>query len=197
MRYADAGYAVFSDDVTSKVSWNKYREYLEGHGKTEFIDDSDPSEYPYDIEVEFGDSELLLTTASNDFVNRVFRLGDVAYRADGSLQSFNLKAEYYMHYNVNDGEVWGDVLEYRGGYMIEFPFSVEANRAYGDYIRKNIDDLEAHSFGDDDGYSLGLGKSAFTSGKASRFFKERWYLDPFGNNLIGTSVEELSGVFFR
>jgi len=194
MRYADAGYAVFSDDVTSEVSWNKYRKYLESYGKTEFIDDSDPSEYPYDIEVEFGDSELILTTASDDFINRIFRLGDVVYGTDGSLQSFNLKTEYYMHYNVNDGEIWGDVLEHGAGYMIKSPFSVEADRVYSDYIRKNIDDLEAHSFSDDDDYSLGLGKSAFTSGKASKFFKESWYLAPFGNDLIGTSVEEPPGI---
>ena len=186
MRFADAGYAVFRDDAASEVSWDEYKSYLEQQGKNDFKNNSDPSEYPYKIEVEFGDSKLILTTTRDRFVNRIVRFGDMVYTDDGALKSFNLKKEYYMHYDINNGEVWGDVLEYEDGFMVSFPFSVDADKAYGDYVRENIDALEAHSFGD--GYPLGLGKLAFANNEVSAFYESDWYLNPFGNNFIKTSL---------
>ena len=51
MRFANAGYAVFRDDAASEVSWDEYESYLEQQGKNDFKNNSDPSEYPYKIEV--------------------------------------------------------------------------------------------------------------------------------------------------
>ena len=190
MRFADIGYAVIEDDAISKITWEQFRSHLEEEGKNEYEDYADPSEYPYEIEVEFGDNQLVSTTTSDAFINRVVRLGDTVYGDDGEIKSFNLKSEYYMHYNLIDGEIWGDVLEF-GSYMVVAPFTVDADHAYNTYIRENIDSLEVHSF-DNSGYSSGIGKTAFTDGEVSGFFEDKWYLNPFGNNLIQGVNEESS-----
>ena len=146
----------------------------------------DPSEYPYKIEVEFGDNNFVSTTVNDYGVSRIFRVGDAVYGANGALQSFNLKLEYSMHYYFDDGDIKGDVFDYGAGYMVEFPFTVEADQAYGKYLEENDDDLEISYF--DSLSSRGLGKSSFSSSEVSAFFQDEWYLNPFGGNMITDSV---------
>lgn len=184
MRFADAGYAVFRDDETREISFNEYRNYLENEGRNEFLNGVDPSEYPYKIEVEFGDNNFVSTTVNDYGVSRIFRVGDAVYGASGVFQSFNLKLEYSMHYYFDDGDIKGDVFDYGAGYMIEFPLTVEADQAYGKYLEENDDDLEISYF--DSLSSRGLGKSAFSSSEVSVFFQEEWYLNPFGNDFNGS-----------
>ena len=193
MRYVDLGYAIVRDDIKTSITWDQLEAHLYEGNYFELLNEYNNSQFsfPYETEVELGDSVIVMTNryfnSGNSFTTRVARFGDFAYASDGRMLSANIYREYYMH--EGSGDLWGDVLDYgEDGYLISDMLTIDEEEKHGEYKSDNIEALQVHAFRNDEDY-LGRGRSAFQEDEASKYFRDDWHLDPFGNNFVSVETD--------
>ena len=65
--------------------------------------------------------------------------------------------------------------------------TIDEEEKHGEYKSDNIEALQVHFCNDED--YLGRGRSAFQEDEASKYFRDDWHLDPFGNNFVSVETD--------
>ena len=148
----------------------------------------DPSMMADQVEGEFGDNVIVMTTkfparpGEEPEISRGVWFGNFEYAGDGKMLRANIFHEYQM--SRDSYGLQGSVLDFgEEGYLVSNMLTVEEDQALADYIEDNVQILEVHAFDGDENY-LGRGRAAFAEDRVSKYYQDDWYLDPFGNNFV-------------
>ena len=201
-----------ANDVKVDITQASVNNWLQEIGSSYYPYTEGSEDFPYQLEWEFSESVIIQTYKHSDaqyLINpegryesetiRTVAFGSFTYTAEGVLETASFSSWYSMALTKGEEEdgliladrLWGTSNIYDGLRITDVN-----NVAQLDVIERFFDDSSSHdpyennAFDSEEGPASdkGLGKAGILSSEAGKYFYDQWYVNPFGNNLITTTL---------
>ena len=194
----------FVEDSKSSISFEKLSSYYLSKGRDDLLKDIEAVSYPQTIEFEFGDSFIVQSHrifSSDPLVFRYVYQGVFVYDGStGVLASATIDKATAMFFDPEDGEEYGFTwMPTKNGEESTTIPDTRSLISWGDATEKALSTTLVDEY-EKPGRNLPVKKNGILSGEHGKFFKDKWYENPFGNDfgdVLPMSTEWTGDVFFN
>ena len=194
----------FVEDSKSSISFKKLSSYYLSKGRDDLLKDIEAVSYPQTIEFEFGDNFIVQSHqifSSDPLVFRYVYQGYFVYdESTGVLTSARIDKATAMFFDLGDGEEYGFTwMSAKGEASVIVP-DTSSLISWGDATEKALSTTVVDEY-EKPGRNLPVKKNGILSGEHGKFFSNKWYENPFGNDFLkdvrSISTEWTGDVFFN